>query len=149
MSKVCAFTGNRKVEKKFNKEALKNQIEALICDGYTDFLCGMAIGFDSLAAECVIELREKYAVKLIACVPCTDQDKYFTTADKKRYKELLDMCDEVKVLGDRYTSACMFIRNRYMVDNCDIVLCYSRKESGGTHYTVEYAQDTGKKIIAL
>ena len=50
---------------------------------------------------------------------------------------LLERCDERVVLHARYETGCMFERNRYMVDRCDMVLAYLRGacEKGGTYYT--------------
>lgn len=39
-------------------------------DGYRDFVCGMALGADTLAAEEVLAMRERRpAVRLIAALP--------------------------------------------------------------------------------
>lgn len=61
----------------------------------------------------------------------------------------MERCDERVVLHERYETGCMFERNRYMVDRCDMVLAYLRGacEKGGTYYTVRYAQKTGKPVL--
>ena len=43
----------------------------------------------------------------------------------------------------------MFERDRYLVDNSDLLVCFLRKNRGGTFYTVNYARKKGKKIIEL
>ena len=43
----------------------------------------------------------------------------------------------------------MLKRDRYMVDNSDIVVAYLTKSSGGTYYTVKYANEKGVKVVNL
>ena len=44
--------------------------------------------------------------------------------------------------GHQYTKACMFRRNRYLVDNTDLLLAAFDGQMGGTAMTVQYAVDT-------
>ena len=110
----------------------------------------MAQGFDLAAAESVIALKSEFPdVELIACVPCEGQSRYFSATDKLRYDRVLKNCSDVFVLSSEYYQGCMHMRDRFMVDNCDLVVCYLRKRSGGTYYTVKYAKSCDKKIIEL
>lgn len=149
--KVCAFTGNRDITGYVNTEALKILIEGLIEEGVTAFLSGMARGFDMIAAELIINIRkERPEIKLVACVPCPEQDRFFCEEDKRKYRELLEQCDEVKIISDHYFKGCMFLRDRYMVDNADCVIAYERKKSdGGTAYTVNYAKQKNKTVYFI
>ena len=69
--KACAFTGHRpgKLPWGYDEKAatcmefkfrLRESLEYLIGKGYVDFLSGGALGFDLMAAEMVLSLREKY-----------------------------------------------------------------------------------------
>ena len=49
--------------------SLKTAVEGCINDGYDTFLCGMSDGFDTMAAQIVIELRGKYNIKLVCEIP--------------------------------------------------------------------------------
>ena len=40
---------------------------------------------------------------------------------------------------------CMHARNRYMIDNSSLCIAYMTRQSGGTAYTVKYAQENNKK----
>lgn len=144
---TCAFTGHRELPENFDVQSLEKCIEKLAESGVNEFLCGMAVGFDLLCAECVIKLKEKFSVRLIACIPCEKQESSYSCCDKQRYARILQYCDEKKVLAPRYSSGCMLKRNRYMVEHSDIVLCYLQKHTGGTYYTVNYAKSSGVKII--
>lgn len=150
IQKTCAFTGHRQIENDFDAEYLKKIISEFIESGYDTFLCGMAIGFDMIAAETVLELREKYPqIKLIACVPCEGQSRYFNSVDKQRYNKILSACAEVKILSNRYYNGCMQARDRFMVDKSSLLIAYRRKNEGGTHYTVKYALSQNKRICLI
>ena len=148
--KVCAFTGHRDlVNYDFDELLLERVILNLVKNGVTRFLCGMAVGFDMKAAQAVLELKKRYNVELVACLPCSNQSERFSVKNKITYKEILEKCDEVIVLEREYTTGCMFRRDRYLVDNCDVLISFLRKNRGGTYYTVKYAKKENKKVIEL
>lgn len=118
-----------------------------INEGFNTFLCGMALGFDSLCFSILEEFREEYDIEIIACVPCLGQEDKFTTSQKREYKRMLKMANEVIVFAENYFRGCMQIRNRYLVDNSERLICYLTTSSGGTFYTVEYALKKGKEVI--
>ena len=150
MYKVCAFSGHRNLNAyPLDYNLLDRVTENLIKTGTEKFLCGMALGFDMAAAECVLNLKKKYEINLTACLPCADQSTVFSRGNKLRYENILDCCDEVITLSESYSSGCMHGRNRFMVDGCDALICFLRKKSGGTFYTVNYAKKLGKAIIEL
>ena len=147
--KGCAFTGHRSSFEGIDAEKLKERIASLAEEGFDIFYCGMALGFDMLCAEAVLELKEEFPVRLIACVPCADQSKRYPSAQKRRYEALLAAADERVVLHEKYVDGCMFERNRYMVDRSEAVVAFLRRQRGGTFYTVQYARRRGKKIYLI
>lgn len=148
MAEVCTFTGHR-ILRDLDFSLLDRVIKNLIKGGCRKFLCGMAVGFDLAAAESVLQLSKVYGGELVACVPCADQNKVFSVADRTRYERILGRCSEVIYLAERYYKGCMHVRDRFMVDNSDAVVCYLRERRGGTFYTVEYARKQGKMIIEI
>ena len=67
--KTCAFTGHRDLPPSFDAAALWDEIEVLIKQGVEVFYNGMAIGFDMLAAEAVLESApEKLCISSSATV---------------------------------------------------------------------------------
>ncbi|MCM1545515.1 MAG: DUF1273 domain-containing protein [Clostridiales bacterium] len=150
IEKTCAFTGHRQLEEDFDDTHFKEVLISFIEDGYNAFLCGMAMGFDMLAAEHVLKLKENYPeIKLVACVPCEEQSKYFPAEQKARYKKILQSCDDVRILNPHYFKGCMQLRDRYMVDNSSVLIAYKRVNEGGTFYTLKYALSENKKICLL
>ena len=148
--KVCAFTGHRNLaETDFDEQLLRRVVKDLVINGYDRFLCGMAVGFDLKAAQAVLELKGFYDIQLVACLPCVNQAEKYSAKNKKLYEEILYYCDDFVVMEPEYVRGCMQERDRYLVDNCDVLVSILRKNSGGTHYTVEYARKQNKKIIEL
>ena len=137
--KSCAFTGHRDMDDNFSVLKLKKIIKGLIEKGVDTFYCGVAMGFDMLAGEIVIKYKKKYPnIKLVVCIPCYNQEKYYSAEDKKRYVKLCEKADEKTVLFERYVKGCPLARNRYMADRADVLLAYCKKDTGGTAYTVNY-----------
>ena len=87
----------------------------------------------------VISLKRKYKnIRLIACIPCYNQEKNFSLQDKKRYAKILKKADEQILLSETYYKGCMQKRDKYMADNADILIAYLKKPTGGTAFTVNY-----------
>jgi len=82
-------------------------------------------------------------------VPYRGQADSWNGYNRLRYKRIIDNCDEVTVLAESYGPACMAIRNRFMVDNANVlVACYDGM-SGGTWNTIRYAQKKDIEVIQL
>ena len=144
----CAFTGHRTLGKGVTRKRVQVEIEKLVKGGITTFYCGLARGFDMLAAEATIELKKIYPnIRLIGCVPCVGQEKYYELLEKQRYDNIMQACDEVVVLFEKYTPWCFHKRNDYMCEKADMVFAYLTKDTGGTAYTVRAFERAGKKIV--
>lgn len=146
---TCALTGHRELPASFDENGLYDGLEELIREGYDVFCCGMAEGFDLLALECLVSLRQKYRIFIEACIPYEGQENSFSREQRARYQELLGWCDARTVLSKTYHGGCYLARNRYMVDKADLVLAYCVKDTGGTAYTVNYARSKGVKVRLL
>ena len=57
--------------------------------------------------------------------------------------------DKVVYISQDYTPDCTFQRNRHLVDNSSVCICYLTKHTGGTAYTVNYAKKKGCRVINL
>ena len=110
-------------------------IEA-IEQGYRYFGCGGALGFDTLAAQTVLELKNEYPqIRLILVLPCRDQTRDWKEADIAEYERIMKAADKVTYTSEQYYSGCMHN------------ICYLTEQSGGTAYTVNYARSQGLSII--
>lgn len=159
---VVCFTGHRsqKLPWKFNEEdercikmkrELCTKIEQSIKEGYKIFMCGMALGFDMICAETVLELKKKYKdIKLVAALPCKNQDCKWNSAQQKRYRNLLKKVDSIRCIYDEYIGAeCMLERNEYMVNSSSRMIALFNGLPGGTKKTIDYAREKGLEIIII
>lgn len=61
----------------------------MIENGVVNFVTGGALGFDTLAAQAVLELRQRYAhIKLQLILPCKNQTAKWRTADQIVYENI-------------------------------------------------------------
>ena len=149
---VC-FTGHRFIRKsraQLIPTKLKKTLEELIGRGAYRFRAGGAIGYDTVAALCVLELQEKYPhIKLELVLPCRDQKKGWSDEEKKVYDYILSRASSAEYVTDRYTPWCMHERNRRLVKGSQVCIAYLTESRGGTAYTVNYAQSKGLQVINL
>ena len=151
--KICMFTGHRYIEPDrivLLPRELDELLEKLIVEGYLDFRCGGAQGFDTIAALKVLEKKKVYPdVKLHLFLPCRDQTRGWSENAKRAYSIVLERADSVCYASENYTPHCMHARNRAMVDGSDLCVAYCTSSHGGTAYTVLYARNQGVEVISL
>lgn len=129
------------------KKTLREKIIEAIKNGYVYFISGLALGFDIISAEMVLELKKDYPhIKLIGAIPCKDQYKVWKPYQIKRYNEVLSKCDSVRCLYDMYNDKCMLERNDYMLNNSSLVIALYDGRGGGTGYTIKKAKGKGLKV---
>ncbi len=150
----AAFTGHRFISfdrQKIVKGRLRAVITNLYHKGYRKFLCGMAIGFDTIAAEVVLELKEEYEdIRLVTVVPFRGQCERWSVANQMRYAGIISKANDVIVLSEYYYNGCLLKRNDYLVHQASIfVAYYDGSSKGGTFYTYRKAQSKGIGIINL
>ena len=150
---TACFTGHRKIPSndipKIKKELIKTLSEC-IENGYRYFGAGGALGFDTIAALAVLELKQQYPqIKLILVLPCLEQTKGWNDTDIEKYEWIKSKADKVVYTSDNYFRGCMQKRNRHLVDNSSLCICYLTENTGGTFYTVQYAKKNTLKIINI
>lgn len=151
---ACCFSGHRKIPAQIQASLRQRLIDGIVYlysnMNITTFYTGGALGFDTLAAEAVIECRKQYPdIRLLIIVPCADQAAKWPMDDQIRYEHTKEAADEVVCLAEHYWSGCMHQRNQYLVDQSSVCICYLTEAVGGTAYTVNYARKQGLKIYNL
>lgn len=148
---TCCFTGHRYIAPQYIEavyETTKEVISMLASKGVKYFGTGGALGFDTIAAQAVLSVKDVYPeIKLILVLPCENQTKYWKQTDIDVYNDILAKADKVKYLSKTYYDGCMQKRNRHLVDCSSYCVCYLKKHTGGTAYTVSYAKSKNLKII--
>ena len=150
---TCCFTGHRTIPTERQDEfaaELKKIIRILAESGYRYFICGGALGFDTLAAQKVALFSERYEdIHLILALPCLNQtDKWINLpngeAHIREYQRPKGLADHVVYIREFYTPDCMKERNRFMVDNSSFCIAYyngsTRSGSGQTYRMAKNAR---------
>lgn len=150
---TCCFTGHRDIppqKRKAVAAALEKVVEGLIAAGYRQFATGGALGFDTMAALCVLGMKKRYpGIRLLLVLPCLDQSLRWPAADVRMYEQIKALADRVEYVDREYTPGCMLKRNRRLVDMSQVCIAYLKKATGGTAYTVDYARKRGVRVIFL
>ena len=154
MIKSVCFTGHRKISEdtKTLSQKLYKKLEKAINDGVTDFYAGGAIGWDTLAALTVIELRKNYPyIKLHLVLPCPpdEQSRLWSDEQRRVFFDIINTADTVEQTSEHYSCNCMKIRNARLADYADYCLCYynPNEYKSGTGQTVRMMRKKGIEII--
>ena len=148
---TCCFTGHRIIPSGMEQKLFRvteKVVENAIKSGYRCFGVGGALGFDTIAALVVLKLRESYpSIKLILVLPCLNQTRGWSAGDIEIYENIKKQADKVVYTSKEYTRGCMHKRNRHLVNNSSLCICYLTEEKGGTYYTVKYAQENQLAVV--
>ncbi|HHV50172.1 MAG TPA: SLOG family protein [Candidatus Avimonas sp.] len=157
---TCCISGHRPEKLPFGwrdeaaysklKNAIRLEIIKAAESGYRNFISGMALGVDTWAAEEVVNLREQgFDVRLIAALPCPEQDSRWPKDARERFKNLLAKADGVYVISDRYTPFCMGARNLWMVEHSSLLIAVFNGRQSGTYNTIFHAECFGLNIVVI
>lgn len=147
---VIAFTGHRRFGHGPTAMKIKQHVEAelrrlLLLHRPAKAISGMAIGTDQWAAAACIEL----GIPFIAAVPCSGQESRWPLPAQQQYRALLARAAEVVIVTlGAYNPSVMHARNKWMVDNSDLLIAalMPRAKTGGTAACVGYARHVGRRI---
>lgn len=161
-SSKCCFTGYRPDKFPFKlkkgdlryenmENALVEVILKLAEQNCRIFYTGMAMGFDLIAAETVLALKNAFnpPLKLIGVIPFAGQSNHFPELWREHFNKVLQGADETVTLSDTYFNGCFQTRNKYMVDNSDYVITWYDGQRGGTANTLKYAERTGRQVFNI
>lgn len=155
IQKTAMFTGHRLISA-VECTRLRLELPALVTDlyaeGITHFISGAALGFDTLAAQAVLSVRDSgLPVVLWLAVPCLEQDARWRPADQEVYTSLTKRANHLIYTSLMpYYNGCMQVRNRSMVESASVCIAYFDGERrGGTSSTYRLAQSFGRRIINL
>ena len=150
---ACCFTGHRDIPPEILlalAAKVETEVLELIAYGIRYFYAGGALGFDTLAAETVLRLRDQFPqIQLILALPNREETRGWSAASVERYESILRRANEVIYTSEHYTRGCMQRRNRFMVDHSAVCVAYCTRATGGSAYTLQYARKVGLRILLL
>ena len=148
---TCCFTGHRILSREellLINRTLREIVRQKINEGYCWFAAGGALGFDTIAALTVLELKREYPhVHLHLILPCKEQTRGWNKRDVETYQRILEQADEVEYIFESYLPGCYQARNRALVESSSCCICYFRGGSGGTEFTVNCAKEKGIPVL--
>ena len=151
--KTVCFTGHRKIadsQRADMSAKLYSAVCRLILEGYENFICGGAIGFDTVAALKVLELRETHPhIRLELILPCRNQTDRWEDTAVRTYQYILERADDHRFLFDTYFEGCMLERDRCLVEGSDVCVAFCNRSRGGTAYTMTQALRSGLEVINI
>jgi len=147
------------------QEAVKAELDKIVWELIKDndvitFYSGMAIGVDMWAAE-IVELicsllnpERRHDIpmgRLCAVIPFVGQQNRWPVESQLKWTKLIHKADDLYFVDEEgYAPWKLLNRNKWMVDNSDIVIAVWNGESkGGTAHCVKYAKKQDKKVINL
>ena len=159
---ACFFTGHRDIvgvdaeDTERLQETIRGwldrQVESMVYQGFSTFLCGGARGFDLLAAAAVLHAKQTYhpSLRLILLLPCREQTRGWNERDLALHLAVLQRA-EAYYLQQDYDRSCMPRRNRLLVACAITGVAYydEKKERSGTGMTVRYAAGCGVPMVFL
>lgn len=147
MGNRCCGFGHREIYQSISSN-LQKLISDLICNKNVDiFYTGRIGDFDNLFSSAVRKEKKYYKdVKLILVKP------YFSSELNKNKEFYESNYDSIiipsKLMGAYYKSA-IKLRNRWLVNNSDIVISCVYRNFGGAYTVVKYAERMNKEIVKL
>jgi uncharacterized phage-like protein YoqJ len=153
------FTGHRPnklrndydLKSPFVMEIKRRIIEIVMSyeDSNKEFITGMALGIDQLAAQIALEL----SIHFTAAIPCFGQESMWPKKSQDKYHELLQYAKTIiHVTMNKYNNTCMQKRNEWMVnqmDRDDILIAVWDGSPGGTKNCIDYAKRRNKTIVYI
>lgn len=110
-------------------------------------ITGMALGIDTLFAKIAIENN----IPFIAAIPCAGQSSMWPAKSKQIYQDIVNhpLCTKEWISTLPYSPQLMQQRNKWMVDNCDLLIAVWDGTSGGTANCIKYANSINREIVRI
>ena len=145
---TVAFAGHREVYQSSVKERLDELLEKLAVEHKElQFYVGGMGEFDSLAASSVRMLKKRHPSKDIQLVLVEPYMKQSINRDKELLNRLYDTVLIPMELAEVHYKKAITERNRWMIDEADLLIAYVHRDFGGAYSSVKYARKQGKMVI--
>ena len=112
---------------------------------FVAFLIGRNGEFDEYAASIIKHVQRE--------VGCENSDMTlvlpYTVADIEYYERYYDGIVIPESTHRAHPKSAITLKNRWMIDNSDLVIVYVERNKGGAYAAMKYAQKQNKKIINL
>ena len=144
---TCAFFGHRDfyAHTLCEPKLLELLNDILSKHEFTEFLVGRNGEFDHFIASLVHRVKgDNCSMTLV--LPYITADFSENQQAFENYFDTIEVCEPS---SRAHFKSAITIRNRYIVDRSDLVICYLERNIGGAYEAVRYAYKTGKTVINL
>ncbi len=129
---------------------IEQRLYAVLCERirampYVEIYLGSNGEFDLLAASVVKTVQKalgKETCGMTLVLPYTNKDIAY-------YEQYYDSVLIPACMASIHPKGAITKRNQWMVEECDLLVCYVERESGGAYTALQYARKMGKEIINL
>lgn len=151
-NQTCCFTGHRDIpshEFTTISKRTEQAIHALADRGIRYFGVGGALGYDTLAASILFQLREtNYKhIKVILVYPFEGYTSRWAPHQQEQHAKFPPKYDKIICVSQFPSRESYLKRNRHLVDHSAYCISYCTKNTGGTAYTLRYAKSQGLTIF--
>ena len=141
------FFGHREVWNIRELEAKLIPILKNVMDTHTyiEFYIGRNGEFDEFVASIIKRLKKEREMSyniLILVLP-------YTVKDMEYYEKYYDEMIIPESIGKAHYKNAISLRNRWMVDQTDLVIVNVERQSGGAYTAMRYAEKQNKEVINL
>ena len=143
---TCCFTGHRKIKDKDFDMVMARTMgkvrELIVKYGYRYFRVGGSIGYDMFAAEILFLMRdlEFPHIQVILDYPFDGFTDGWDEEQKNEYAKLLPQYDKIVCVSPSVGREAYLARDRHLIDNSSFCISYCTRRTGGTAYTIRYAE---------
>ena len=142
-----AFFGHRRIDRlrEIEEKLVPILNELILTREYVEFYIGRNGEFDEFVASLIKRVQKQLDrgnSVMILTLP-------YTVKDIEYYADYYDEIVIPDAIGKAHPKAAITLRNRWMVETCDLVICYIEREEGGAYEAVRYAKKNNKEVIFL
>lgn len=149
-NKTCCFTGHRIIPPGEESKILirvRHRLIPLIQSGVTYFGVGGALGFDTMMANLLLELKkENSRMRIIEVLPFEGYRAKWTSEQQLHAKNLDRQMDKIVYVSKEPSRGAYLAKDRHLVDGSRYCISYCNKPTGGIAFTVKYALERGLTV---
>lgn len=144
---IIGVTGHRDAGQKPGEleQFARLSVARMIQQGATEIITGMALGFDIAIAEAADEA----GIPFCAAIPFPAQARRWSEEDQVRYYRACQRASRTVFVGQLQLTVSYIKRDRWIVDHCDELWALDSGRPSGSHTTVLYGQEIGRKVVPL
>lgn len=129
MDKKCCIIGHSEINE-LDLSKIDEVLENLISNGFTEFYSGGMGNFDKICANKIFKLKDKYPfIKNYIVIPYLS----FNIFNKEIFDDII-----YPELEKYHFKSAIIYRNKWLIDNSNLALCYINYTWGGAYKTFTY-----------